>query len=63
MFRRRGLPATMAALPAMLTAALPSGTSSWRPCVRLSLTQGGNDFIEAQLIAENDISAVPFVSG
>src|SRR5438132_10370628 len=26
-------------------------------------TKGGNDFIEAQLIAENDISAVPFVSG
>jgi hypothetical protein len=26
-------------------------------------TQRGNDFIEAQLIAENDISAVPFVLG
>ena len=25
-------------------------------------TKGGNDFIESQLIAENDISAVPFVS-
>jgi hypothetical protein len=25
--------------------------------------EGRNDFIEAQLIAENDISAAPFVSG
>jgi hypothetical protein len=26
-------------------------------------TKGGNDFIESQLIAENDISPVPFVAG